>query len=79
MPEKPASTKETMIAAAVLAAIYFAFYNIFSYLVMHKPDWPASLFGAAIFWIMYFLLLVLKGKNTGKKSEELKSVKKRKR
>lgn len=79
MPEKPASAKEHMIAAAVLAAVYFAFYNVFSYLVMKKPDWPASLFGASIFWIMYFLILVLKGKNAGKKSEEPKSVKRKKR
>jgi|GEM_PF-3450289 uncharacterized membrane protein len=67
MPEKPVSTKEKMIAAAVLAALFFAFYNIFSYLVMKKLDFPASLFGASIFWIMYFIILVLKGKNTGKK------------
>lgn len=55
------------VTATIPAAIYLVFYNIISYAFFHETDFLASLFGAIVFWIMYFILQIIKEKRANKK------------
>ena len=55
------------VTATIPAAIYLIFYNIISYAFFHETDFLASLFGAVVFWVMYFFLQILREKSANKK------------
>lgn len=50
------------INALIPAFIYLVFYNIGSYFFFKKTDVLASVFGAIVFWTMYFFLQVIGGR-----------------
>jgi hypothetical protein len=55
------------ITSAIPAVVYLIFYNIFSFIFFKNTDIGASIFGALVFWIMYFFMQILGIKNAEKK------------